>query len=251
MRALMRPQSRDVSRPLRRHHPARWLAEQRRSGKQREASSTSADVVQLLGITQTNVRQQAGQDADVDTLRLRRLAIERQPKRLCGLAKLSNKILPFANAQIMQKLGPAEPAEGVRRQGSLLLLQKRPQVEETEEVGRGVDESTVLVVGCLLVVEWPLTWVLDRQGCSDDDNVGHATLAICFDDHPCQPRVYWQLSQCSTSRREPMSRGVALGLESAEFVQQVDAVTYLTSIGRIDEREGGNVAEVERVSAEN
>ena len=112
------------------HHPRRLPAREHGAVLDREARAAGALVLAAAHVVQPDVRQQARQQRDMDLLGLRRLLVERDADAARGLAQLARKILPLANAQVVQVLRPAALAELVARQLALLLAQVAPQVQE-------------------------------------------------------------------------------------------------------------------------
>ena len=70
-------------------------------------------------------------------------------------------------------LGAAQAPERARSQLALLLTQVVPEVEESEEVARRVDEARVQAVGLLATLLRTLTDILDRQARHDRQDVVH------------------------------------------------------------------------------
>src|SRR5882757_6144937 len=101
-------------------------------------------------------------------------AIQPDAEGARDLSHLALDILPFAYPQEIQELGLAHPAKSARREFLLLLAQVLPEVEVGEEVRLLVGEAGVAVVSRLLMLERSLTWVLDRQRGSNDDDLAHA-----------------------------------------------------------------------------
>jgi hypothetical protein len=105
-----------------------------------------------------------------------------------------------------------------------------------------------LASACLLVLQRSLARVLHRQPGGDDQQLGQHAVAVGLDDHAREARVQGQLGQGAADRGEPVRRARARfgRLEGVQLQQQVDAVTHGARVRRVDERERGDVAEVQR-----
>ena len=141
----------------------------------------------------------------------------------------------------MQEVFPAHPPEGAAGQLLSLAAQVPPEIQEGQEVAVVVGEAGVLGAGRLLPVRGAFPWVGDRQRCGDDEHFRQAALGIGLQDHPAQAGVDGKLG-------EPAAEiGDARRLvERTEFLQHRDAVVDAAPLGRVDERELGDVAELQR-----
>ncbi len=152
----------------------------------------------------------------------------------------------------MQVLGLARASEGAVRQRFLLVLEVAPQRVERLEVGALALEPGVRLVGLGLLVDRPLSRVLDGQGRDDDEHLTGAAEPAGLDDHPREPRVERQPRQGATGCREPPTAPpvpaplFVTDRERAELFEQADPIGDLAGVGRVDEREAGDVAEPER-----
>ncbi len=102
------------------HDELRLLAEERRPGTDAEARAAGAGILPLLLVADADVREQAGEQrlvdrvgvdlalADVRTLP----AADVEPGLLGGLPDLAVEVLPLADAQVVEELRLAHPAEG-------------------------------------------------------------------------------------------------------------------------------------------
>ena len=182
----------------------------------------------------------------MDRIAVTVVAIEPDAEGARDLSQLALDVLPFAHPQEVQEFGLAQPAKSARRQFLLLLAQVVPQVEVGEEVRLLVGEASVAVVGRLLVFERSLAWVLDRQRGRNDDDLAHAALLGGLQDHAADPGVDGQLREPAAKGCQPRSRIGFRLLERPEFFEQLDAVVDLSPVGRLDERESGEIAEAQR-----
>ena len=124
---------------------------------------------------------------------------------------------------------------------ALLLAQVAPEVEPGEEVAALGREARVLLVGLGLLLGRPLARVLERQRGGDHDHLAHAAAALGLEHHPRQPRVDRQAGQAATRPGQ-----LAVVREGAELLEQLVAGLHVALVGRLDEREPGEVAEAER-----
>ena len=91
------------------------------------------------------------------------------------------------------------------------------------------------------MLDGPLAWVLDRERRSDDEHLFEAVLTVGLEDHASQPRIDREARELAPDVGQLVLRG-----ERAELAQQVHAVADLAAVGRIEEREVLDVAEVQR-----
>ena len=165
---------------------------------------------------------------------------ERHAEPPGGAAELAVQVLPLADAQVVQELALHGAAELVAAQRLLLLAEVAPQVEQGEEVGVLVGEPGVQLVGGLLVLGGPLARVLDGQAGGDDQHlVEHAAL-VGLDHHPGHPRVQREGGQRAAGRGE-----LPVLVEGVQLLEQRQAVGDGAAVRRVDEREVGDVAEVQ------
>ena len=223
------------------HHPRRRSLRERRARPEREARAARALELAPGGVLEPELGEQPREQRGVDRLRLRLGAVERHVDLLGRLAELGDEVLPLAHAQVVEELGVAATAELVARQRALLLAQVAPQVQEREEVGMLVGEAGVELIGLLALLGRALARVLDRQRGGDDDDLLRAAEPVGLEDHPAEPRVDGQLGEPAAERRELLAL-----VERGELLQQADPVADLTPVGRVQEREVGDVAELRR-----
>ncbi len=223
---------------LRDHHPARRLARERRPREDREPRAARAAVLPARGVLHAQVREEAGEQRDVDRLRLGRQPVQRDPDALGRLPQLRHEVLPLPDAEVMQELRVAALAELVAGEGELLLAQVPPQVHVREEVRVLVLEARVLLVGLLALVRRPLARVLDRERGRDHDHLLRASQPVGLQHHPPEPGVDRELGEPPSEGRQPL-----LVVERGQLLQQPDPVADLAPVGRIEEREVRDVAE--------
>ena len=163
-----------------------------------------------------------------------------QVERARHLPELRVDVLPFAHAQVVEVFGLAHPPERAGRPGLLLLLEVLPELEVGEEVGVGVGEPGVQLVGVRPMLQRPLPRVLDGQCRGDHHHLGEAAGAAALQHHPGQPRVDRELGQPAADVGEALA-----GVERAQLLEQVDAVGDVAPVRRVDERERGDVAQAD------
>ncbi len=132
-------------------------------------------------------------------------------------------------------------AELVARQRELLLAQVTPEVHVGEEVGLVVLEARVQLVGLLALVGRALARVLDRERRGDHDHLFGAPAPVGLEHHAAEPRIDRELREPAPERRQPL-----VLVERRELLQQPDPVAHLAPVGRVQEREVGDVAELRR-----
>ncbi len=223
------------------HHPARRAPGQRRPGGEDEAGVPCANILSGISVTGADVAEQAGQQRGVHARRVGRIVALNDVEPARDRAQLTDEVLPLADAQVVQELLAAHAAELVAGQVAALLAQVVPEVEVADEVGVLVGEARVLLLRRLLPVGGPLARVGDRQRGRQHEHLAHAALVLRGQDHPADARVDGQL------REAPPDVGQrAVPVEGAELLQQRDAVADAAPVGRVEEREVRDVAELQR-----
>ena len=228
---------------LRRHHELRLLLEQRRAREDRELRRPRAQVLVLVGVLQPDVREQSGEEGDVDVLLGGVRLGEVDAHRLGDRTQLRVDVLPLADPQEVQVLLLAHPAEGGRAALLLLLADVAPHVQEGQEVAGLVLEPGVVLVRLRLLVRGPLARVLDGQGRRDDHDLADAVVLVGLDDHPGQPGVHRELGELAAHRGEPLAVVLLGRVERAELLEQLDAVADVAVVRRVDEGELLDLAE--------
>ncbi len=162
----------------------------------------------------------------------------RETHLLADLAQLRLEVLPLAHPQVVEELPLAHPPERARAQLALLFADVAPEVEPGQEVTSLGLEPRVLLVGLGLEVGRSLPGVLQAQGRGDHDDLTQAAEPIGLQDHPGQPRVDRQ------PRQPPPELGESRR-QRAELLEQLDAGRDVALVGRVEEREPGQVSEAE------
>ena len=150
-----------------------------------------------------------------------------------------------AHPQVVQVLGLAQRGTGSTPSACCCSPQVAPQVEVGEEVGVRVGEALVLLGAACSLAGRALPRVLDRQGGGDDQHLGDAAVAVGLEHHAAEAGVDRQPGEPPADRREPTGRRSPPPVEGAELLEQGDAVVDAAGVGRVDEREGGDVAEAD------
>jgi hypothetical protein len=126
-----------------------------------------------------------------------------------------------------------------------------PQPHQREEV-RALDrEPAVHLVGGSAGLGRAFARILDRQRGGDDHHLAHAAVALRLQHHPAEAGIDRQPGESPADRRQPAGtragRDAGLGREGrAELLQQRVPVADRAVVRRLDEREGGDVAEADR-----
>ena len=261
---LPRPQARGLDQ-LGAHQEVGVAPLQHAAGEDREAGVAGTEVLAhraplprlalLALLERADVAEQAGEQRLVDAVLVG--GVRRVPDlelHLLGhLAQLGLVVLPLADAHVVEVLALAHPAERAGGQLALLLLDVAPQVEPGEEVARLVLEAGVLLVGLRPLLLGTLARVLDGQGGGDDEDVAQAAEALGLEDHPAEPRVDREPGQAATDVGEADALPPLLDRrgrcdrrpDRAELLEEVGAGLDVAAVGRLDEREAGDVTEPE------
>lgn len=231
------------------HHEARLLLEQGRAREDRELGAARAQVlvlVAVLHVFHADVREQTGEEGDVDVLLGRVLLVQMDPHLLGDRAQLRVDVLPLTDAQEVQVLLLAHTSEGGGAALLLLLADVPPQVEVGEEVAGLVLEAGVLLVGLRLLVGRALARILDGQRGGYDHDLAHTAVLVGLQDHPGQAGVDGQLGQLAAGLRQSLA-GVLLGrVERPQLLEQLNAVADVAVVRRVDERELLDLAQARR-----
>ena len=100
------------------------------------------------------------------------------------------------------------------------------------------------LVGLGLEVEGALAHILDGHGGNDDHDIIEASVGICFDEHSSHARIQGDAGKIAADGGE---RGlVLLVVEGAELVEECEAIADGLVLGRLDEGELFDIAELER-----
>ena len=198
-----------------------------------------------------DVAQQAGEQRAMDDIRRGFVGIDLPVEPAHQLGELTDDIGPFTQLADGQEL--ASDAVGQRPvrfttllAASLLLLPVAPQPDPGQEVGLRHVEAGVRLVGCLLGSGWAFARVLHGQGGRDDQDLGQAAGAMAGQQHACQARVDRQARKLAADGGEPLAI-----VDGAQFVEQGVAVG--NGLGRrpVQEREGRDFGQAQRVHAQN
>ena len=114
-----------------------------------------------------------------------------------------------------------------------------------QEVGAGLGEAGVGLVGRAPLLGRALAGVLDGQGGGDDQHLAQAAVAVGLEDHAAEAGVDGQPGQALAVAGQPAHAAVVVELDGAELVQEAHAVGHGPAVGRVEEGEAGHVAEAE------
>jgi hypothetical protein len=231
---------------LGRHHPVGLLPGERRTGEDGEARLPGTQVLTGLAALLADVRQEPRQQGPVHEVGISRLGVLGHPEVGHHPSQLGVDVGPLPHPQEVEVLPPAEPPEGARRQLALLLAHVGPEVDEGEEVGRVVVEARVELVSRGGVVDGTLARVLDRERGRDDQHLAETCVPLGLEHHAGEAGIDRQAGHATPDLGQVELPAASGGLEGAELVQEADAVGDRSPIGRVDEREGGDVAEADR-----
>ena len=162
------------------------------------------------------------------------------------VVQLRVKVLPFAHPQIGEKALLAEfPPLALRPQPFPLVVDGVPDVEQREKVGLRIGEPFVGGGGGFLLVERTLARVLDAQAGGDDQQFPRGVFVLRLEQHAAERGINRQPREVVAERRE-----LALFIQRAEFLEQRVAAGDGGGRGRMDKRKRLDVAEAERLHAQ-
>ena len=140
----------------------------------------------------------------MDVVRMRGVGAEPHTEVAGGPAELAVQVLPFADPQVVEELGPAQLAELVRRP---LLLSRRAGSPTARRATAGRSParrsggaSRRLAVRRVLRA---LPRVLDRQRRGDHEHLANAAEAVGLEHHAPEPRVDREPSEALADRGQP------------------------------------------------
>ena len=184
-----------------------------------------------------------------------RLLVEAQPEILCDLAQLAVHVLPLPDAEEVEILVTAHPAESVAAPLIAFSLDVPPELEPRKKVGMFIGVASMKLSGPLRGGATSDTsgadaGILDRQASNDDRYLGDAAVVLGFEQHSGEFGIDRNRRQLGTEFGQPaVSAGVAR-IDRIEFLQQGDAVPDRSSLGGIDERKRRCITEPERCHPE-
>ena len=198
-----------------------------------------------------DVTQQAGQQRAMDDVRCGFVGVDLPVEPAHQLGELTDDISPFTQLADGQEF--ASDAVGQRPvrfaallAASLLLLPVAPQPDPGQEVGLRHVEAGVRLIGCLLGRGWAFARVLHGQGGRDDQDLGQTAGAMAGQQHARQARVDRQACQLAANGSEPLAI-----VDGAQFVEQGVAVGDGLGGRPVQEREGRDFGQAQRVHAQN
>ena len=149
---------------------------------------------------------------------------------------------PFAHAVVREEVLLTGLAKLVARELLFLLVIEVPKLQVGEKVGILGGKLRMGLVGRAGLFGRALARVANLQSRGDDEHLRQAAVCLGREDHSPDPRIDGQT-------RQPASHvGEALGLvDRAEFVERLGSVADRGRLGRIEERESGDVAKVQRL----
>ena len=196
-----------------------------------------------------------------------------------GLLQLGDEVLPLAEPDEAQVFGAAQPAEGAASHLAALGAQVGPDVEQHLEVaalgrpggllltgpGAGVGgvaprlpaggfgrrfaawhpapEPAVQFVCLLLELGRPLAHVGHGQAGDQDEDGGKRVAAGPLDQHPAELGVDRHPGEHPAGAGQPQLVVALARVDGAQFAEHPDAVVDVGGDGRLDEREGLDVAQ--------
>ena len=177
------------------HRPFRWLLKQPGSREDGEAGVTCTGKLLFISILHADMRQQAGQQRNMNFTIFRRFTVHRNAQLFHHLPQLGVDVLPLAHPQVVEVIQLALTAELVRRQRFLLFAEIVPQINKGQEVRLFVMEALMFLIRRLLFVHRPLTRILNRERRGDNHRFTDAAVFLRFQHHTRQTRIDRQLAE--------------------------------------------------------
>ena len=160
--------------------------------------------------------------------------------------QLAVDVGPLAHAQRGEEVGVAGLNQlAVRLLVLDFVVVPLPKFEPGEEFGFFVGELLVRRVGRALLLLRPLARVLRRKRGGDDQHFLETAFVARRDDHPRDARVEWQLGEFLADRGECPLFG-----DGTELLQELVTVADRLGWRRLKEGEGFDVAEAQRLHAQ-
>ena len=132
------------------------------------------------------------------------------------------------------------------RQVVTLLFEMFPEDHIPQKIGLLVLKQPVRLVCCLLFFERPITRVLYREGCSDNQQLFQATAVRRLEQHAADTRIEGQ------PRKLPADTGhFTFPVDCPDLLEQSIAIPDQALVRRIDEREGRDIPESKQFHLQN
>jgi len=226
--------------------PAPGLLDQRRARMDEILDAAGAEIMRLCLALEADVAEQTGQQRLVDGFVAGRQLVFLPAVLRAQRMQLAMNVAPLAQAQPRQKLAPAPLALLVRRLVLPDLVRRRPQLEIREELGLLVLPFRVrLVRGARLFLR-AFARVLHRQRGGDDQHLLQTAILPRGENHAADLRVERKRGQLMADRRQFLAGLV----DRAQLGQQLIAVGDHARQRRLEEGEGIDIAEVQRLHAQ-
>ena len=231
------------------HDEPRRLLGECGAGEDQELRVPRAQELPTVRFAEPDLGQQSGEHRLVDQVgrgcRLTAQRVQLPPQVPADLSQLALQVLPLADPHVVQELPLALAAEGAGGQLRAPVAQVSPEVQVREEVRGGVREAGVLRVRGLTVIGGPLADVLDRQAGDDDEYLREHPELPGRDQHARHARIDGQIRELTADCGQPLVSLVRV-LERPQLLQQRRAVADGPLVGRLHEREGGDLAQLQR-----
>src|SRR5699024_1794178 len=130
--------------------------------------------------------------------------------------ELGGEVLPLADAEPVQVLGPAHLAERAAGEIPALFGDVRPEIEVSEEIRRFISKASVIAVGLVTVGGGALAYVLYGEGCHHHKHVPEGSVAVALHHHAGQPGIERERGHVTSGPGQPRSLVVA-GPEGPEL----------------------------------
>ena len=171
---------------------------------------------------------------------------DRPVEVLDDLGQLPMEVLPFPDAQEVEVLALTHAPKAAAGQLLALFAEVPPQLHVGQEVRLRDDEAPVLGVGGLPVLGRPFPWIGERHRGGDHEKVVETTQFVSGDEHPGDPGIDRDPRHRPADRGQSRGPALARDGDGAEFGENTHTVADRAVVGRLDERELGDLTQFQR-----
>ncbi|MDR8821975.1 hypothetical protein FEQ05_05719 [Burkholderia pseudomultivorans] len=228
---------------LGRHHPAAGLLRERGARPQIKLDAARAEIVRIVVGLHAEVAEQARQQRQMHLL-VGRVGFVEAPAVLAhDRQQLRMDVAPLAQPQVRQEVLPARVDQlAVRLLVRDRFLEPCPDLQPLQEFRALVGKAPVRLVGLLLRFDRAVARILHGQRARDDQHLAQRLLVARGENHPAHARVERQPREFAAERRQRV-----VVVDRAEFVEQLVAVRDRAPGRRLEEREGFDRRQVQRL----
>src|SRR5450830_449951 len=195
---------------------------------------------------ETDVAEQAGQQGGMQLFVGCRRFVHAPALFAHNGQQLRMDVAPLAQAQLRQEAGAAMVLQlAIRFFVGDGLFKPGPDLEVTLELGLVIGEFLVRLVGSVLRFHRAIARILHRQRRGDDQQFGETGIVAPGQDHATDARIERQLGELLAQRRQLVEL-----IDRAELLQQLVTVGDRAAQRRLDEGEGLDIGQVQRLHAQ-